>query len=151
MFIYPSWRWQHYQRILIKNDLLFWQSESNLESRESFLCNRFNKNSEQKLGGDIWSSKNSLISINWYKWSPFQTSIYYRLNLFYISPTILIKEAVISYQYFIKQFFKKFKCSIFLVTYNVLTIVPLLFPTLFGKRGIFTRSPWLWVLCPLSL
>ena len=32
----------------------------------------------------------------------------------------------------------------------VVTIVPLLFHTLFGKRGIFTRSPLPWVFCPLS-
>ena len=34
-----------------------------------------------------------------------------------------------------------------LFSLNVLTtvIVPLLLPTLFGKRGIFTRSPLLWV------
>ena len=32
----------------------------------------------------------------------------------------------------------------------VMTIVPLLFPTLFGRRGIFTCSPWSWVFCPLS-
>ena len=31
-----------------------------------------------------------------------------------------------------------------------MTIVRLLFPTLFGKRGIFTRSPLLWVFDPLS-
>ena len=32
----------------------------------------------------------------------------------------------------------------------VVTIVPLLFPTLYSKRGIFTRSPCLWALCPPS-
>ena len=32
----------------------------------------------------------------------------------------------------------------------VVTIVPLLFPTLYGKRGIFTRSSCSWVLCPPS-
>ena len=32
----------------------------------------------------------------------------------------------------------------------VMTIVSLLFPTLYGKRGIFTRSPLLWVCHPLS-
>ena len=32
----------------------------------------------------------------------------------------------------------------------VVTIVPLLFPTLYGKRGIFARSPLLWVFKTLS-
>ena len=31
-----------------------------------------------------------------------------------------------------------------------IVIVPLLLPTLFGKRGIFTRSPLLWVFETLS-
>ena len=30
---------------------------------------------------------------------------------------------------------------VFFDTVNVVTLVPLLFPTLFVKRGIFTRSP----------
>ena len=38
----------------------------------------------------------------------------------------------------------------FLVKITVVTIVPLLFPTLYGKRCIFTRSPCSWVLCPSS-
>ena len=33
---------------------------------------------------------------------------------------------------------------------GVVTLVSLLFPTLFGKWSIFTCSPWLWVFCPLS-
>ena len=36
------------------------------------------------------------------------------------------------------------------VLHYVVTIVPLLFPTLYGKRGIFTHSPLLWVFDPLS-
>ena len=32
----------------------------------------------------------------------------------------------------------------------VVTIIPLLFPTLYGKRDIFTRSPLLWVFYALS-
>ena len=32
----------------------------------------------------------------------------------------------------------------------VMTLVPLLLPTLSGKRGIFTCSFLLWVFCPLS-
>ena len=34
--------------------------------------------------------------------------------------------------------------------YVVVTIVPLLLLTLFGKRGIFTHSPWSWIFCFLS-
>ena len=30
------------------------------------------------------------------------------------------------------------------------TSLTLFLPTLFGKRGIFTRSPWPWAFCPLS-
>ena len=37
-----------------------------------------------------------------------------------------------------------------LLLHFVVTIVPLLFPTLYGKRVFFTYSPWSWVLCPLS-
>ena len=32
----------------------------------------------------------------------------------------------------------------------VMTIVLLLFPTLYSKRGIFTHSPLLWVFHPIS-
>ena len=43
-----------------------------------------------------------------------------------------------------------FLSLILYVLMGVVTIVPLLFPTLFGKRVIFTCSPLLWVFVPLS-
>ena len=45
---------------------------------------------------------------------------------------------------------KSIKGSQMLFLIIVMTIIPLLVPTLYGKRGIFTRSPLLWVFYALS-
>ena len=57
-------------------------------------------------------------------------------QLLNLCSTNLLSEITLAKLYFDNWW----KCSVVTIV-----IVPLLLPTLFGKRGIFTRSPLLWV------